>query len=102
MNQVFYGDCLGVLQKEVPEASVNLIVTSPPYANQRKQSYGGVEPAEYASWFMKRAEEFKRVLKADGSMVLNICPHTVNGEEAAYVADLIAALRETWFLLDTY
>jgi site-specific DNA-methyltransferase (adenine-specific) len=101
MNRVFHGDCLDML-RYVSQSTVNLIMTSPPFAMQRRSSYGGVEPDKYISWFLKRAEEFKRVLTPDGSMLLNICPHTENGEEAAYVDDLKAALRETWYLIDTY
>ena len=102
MNAIFHGDCLDMLRRYVPESTVQLILTSPPYGNQRKQSYGGVEPAKYLSWFLKRAEEFKRVLTLDGSMVVNICPHVENGEVVEYVDDLVAALKETWFFKGIY
>jgi site-specific DNA-methyltransferase (adenine-specific)/site-specific DNA-methyltransferase (cytosine-N4-specific) len=51
---------------------------------------------------MRRAEEFKRVLTLDGSMVINICPHHENGEVAGYVDDLVVALRETWYFKGIY
>ena len=102
MSRVLHGDCLDMLQKYVPESAVNLIMTSPPYANQRKHNYGGIEPGKYVSWFIKRADECRRVLKPDGSMILNICPHTENGEVATYVSELILALKETWYHKATY
>ena len=102
MSQVLHGDCLDMLQKYVPESTVNLIVTSPPYGNQRKHSYGGIEPGKYVSWFVKRANEFRRVLTPDGSMILNICPHVEKGVVVGYVNDLIAALTEEWYHKATY
>ena len=65
------GDCLHVL-RDMPADSVDLIVTSPPYADARKRTYGGVSPADYVDWFAPRAAEMLRVLKPTGSFVLNI------------------------------
>lgn len=48
---VLLGDCLDVL-KGLTDNSVNLIVTSPPYADQRKSTYGGVSPGKYVEWFL--------------------------------------------------
>jgi DNA modification methylase len=52
--QIFLGDCRDVLQ-QVADNSVDLIVTSPPYADQRKQTYGGIHPDKYVEWFLPRA-----------------------------------------------
>lgn len=101
-NLILHGDCLDVLQRYVPESAANLIVTSPPYGNQRKHNYGGIEPAKYVSWFLKRADEFMRVLTVDGSMILNICPHVENGVVVGYVDELLAALREIWYFKAIY
>ena len=56
----------------VPENSVNLIFTSPPYALHFKKEYGNVAKETYVKWFLGFAKEFFRVLKDDGSFVLNI------------------------------
>ena len=56
----------------VPDESVNLIFTSPPYALQFKRDYGNVDQDQYVDWFLGFAAEFKRVLKPDGSLVINI------------------------------
>ena len=91
------GDCLSALS-HLPDASVDLIVTSPPYADQRKQTYGGIHPDKYVEWFMPRAQEFLRVLKPDGTFVLNIKERVVDGERHTYVLDLILAMRAQGWL----
>lgn len=91
------GDCLSALN-HLPDASVDLIVTSPPYADQRKQTYGGIHPDKYVEWFMPRAQEFLRVLKPDGTFVLNIKERVVDGERHTYVLDLILAMRAQGWL----
>ncbi len=91
-NQVFYGDCLDVM-KNLDNESVDLIVTSPPYADARKHTYGGISPDFYVDWFCHRAEEMHRVLKPTGSFVLNIKEKAVDGERHTYVLDLILALK---------
>lgn len=58
--------------RSMPDASVNLVVTSPPYALHFKKAYGNVEKEEYVSWFLPFASEIHRILKDDGSFVLNI------------------------------
>jgi site-specific DNA-methyltransferase (adenine-specific)/site-specific DNA-methyltransferase (cytosine-N4-specific) len=100
MSQIIHGDCLDVL-RTFPDSSANLIVTSPPYANQRKGSYGGIDPKKYVSWFMPRADEFMRVLTLDGSMILNICPH-IDSVVSSYVDELANELRYYWFHKATY
>ena len=91
------GDCLDVLA-EMPGDSVDLIITSPPYADARQRTYGGVRPGDYVDWFASRAAEMLRVLKPTGSLVLNIKERAANGERHTYVLDLILHLkRETGF-----
>jgi site-specific DNA-methyltransferase (cytosine-N4-specific) len=60
------------LLKAVPDASVNLVFTSPPYALHFKKEYGNVEKSEYVDWFLTFAKEIFRILQDDGSFVLNI------------------------------
>lgn len=56
----------------LPEGSVNLVFTSPPYALHFKKAYGNVNKADYVGWFLPFAREIYRVLTEDGSFVLNI------------------------------
>ncbi|MEX0725756.1 MAG: site-specific DNA-methyltransferase [Planctomycetaceae bacterium] len=65
------GDSLDILKK-MPTGSVNLVVTSPPYALHFKKEYGNAEKHEYVDWFLPFAAEIRRVLTDDGSFVLNI------------------------------
>jgi len=80
--------------RELDADSIDLIVTRPPYADQRMATYGGVKPDEYVAWFLPISQELLRVLKPTGTFVLNIKENTVNGEKHTYVLDLIKALRE--------
>ncbi|MFA7406497.1 MAG: site-specific DNA-methyltransferase [Anaerolineaceae bacterium] len=96
-NQIMLGDCEKVL-KTLPDNCIDLIFTSPPYADQRKTTYGGIKPDEYVNWFMPKATEFFRVLKPQGTFILNIKERVVNGERHTYVIDLIHKMRECGWL----
>lgn len=67
----YLGDSLDTL-KAMPDSSVNLAFTSPPYALHFKKAYGNVSKADYVDWFLPFAREIQRVLTDDGSFVLNI------------------------------
>ncbi len=100
--QIYQGDCLDILPKFAPK-TVDLIVTSPPYADQRKDTYGGVHPDHYVEWFLPIADELKRVLRDEGSFILNIKERVVNGERHTYVIELILALRKQgWLWTEEY
>ena len=101
-NKLLTGDCREVLAT-VPDACVDLIVTSPPYADQRKQTYGGVPIDGYVEWFIPIARQLHRVLKPSGSFVLNIKERVANGERHTYVLELILALRKIgWLWTEEY
>lgn len=96
------GDCLDVLQT-FPNACVDLIVTSPPYADSRRKTYGGIHPDDYVEWFLPIAAQLKRVLKDDGSFALNIKEKVVDGERHTYVLELILALKKQgWLWTEEY
>lgn len=96
-NQYLVGDCEKVLKK-IPEDTFDLIVTSPPYADSRKNTYGGIHPDKYVKWFLPNAKEFLRVLKPTGTFILNIKEKAIDGERHTYVIDLIKELREQGWL----
>ena len=99
---LLHGDCKRELQK-LADASVDLIVTSPPYADQRKQTYGGVSPDKYVEWFLPISGELLRVLKPSGTFILNIKERVVSGERHTYVLELILALRQQgWLWTEEY
>lgn len=101
-NSIVFGDCETIL-KSIPDNSVDLIVTSPPYADQRTSTYGGIKPDQYVSWFIPKALELYRVLKPQGSFVLNIKERVVNGERHTYVIELILEMkRKGWLWTEEY
>jgi len=76
---LYEGDCFDTL-KNISDVSVDLIVTSPTYSDQRKKSYGGIHPDEYVNWFLPISEQLYRVLKPTGSLILNIKEKVYKGE----------------------
>lgn len=78
--------------------SIDLIFTSPPYADQRKKSYGGIPPDQYVDWFMPLSDELYRVLKPEGTFVLNIKERVVKGERHTYVIEMIMEMRKRGWL----
>ena len=96
-TNILQGDSAEVL-KTLPDNSINLIVTSPPYADQRKSTYGGIAPDKYVEWFLPISEQLLRVLKPSGTFVLNIKEKVVDGERSTYVMELILAMRKQGWL----
>jgi site-specific DNA-methyltransferase (adenine-specific) len=94
---IIYGDCRTELLK-IPENSVDLIVTSPPYADQRKNTYGGIHPDNYVEWFLPISKQLLRVLKPSGTFILNIKERVVKGERSTYVIELILEMRKQGWL----
>ncbi len=102
LNRIVCGNSLEVLP-QMPDKFVNLIVTSPPYADQRKKTYGGVHPDKYVEWFLPIAAELKRVLTDDGTFILNIKEKVLDGERHTYVLELILALKKQgWLWTEEY
>lgn len=91
------GDCEKELSR-LADNSVDLIFTSPPYADQRVNTYGGVHPDKYVEWFLPKSNQLLRVLKPAGTFILNIKEKALNGERHTYVLELILALRKQGWL----
>jgi DNA modification methylase len=96
-TEILIGDCLKVLH-DFPDNFFNLIVTSPPYVDRRDKTYGGIKPDRYVEWFLPRSEEFLRVLRQDGTFILNIKEKAINGERHTYVIELILEMRRQGWL----
>jgi site-specific DNA-methyltransferase (adenine-specific) len=95
--EIRLGDCAEVL-RGYPRNFFDLIVTSPPYADSRTRTYGGIKPAQYVDWFLTRSNEFFRVLKPSGTFILNIKEKVVEGERHTYVIELILGMRKQGWL----
>ncbi len=95
--RIISGDCIEALT-HFESGHFDLIVTSPPYADQRKTTYGGIKADDYHSWFLQRSSEFLRVLKPTGTFILNIKEKVQDGERHTYVLELILSLRKQGWL----
>ncbi|MCH7525220.1 MAG: site-specific DNA-methyltransferase [Bacteroidetes bacterium] len=96
-TDIILGDSKKVLKKLL-DNSVDFVFTSPPYADQRKSTYGGIHPDKYVEWFLPISEELLRVLKPTGTFVLNIKEKVIKGERSTYVMELIIAMRKQGWL----
>lgn len=102
IDNIVCGDSIELLNT-MPKDYVDLVVTSPPYADQRKNTYGGIHPDKYLNWFMPISQELLRVIKPTGSFILNIKERVVNGERHTYVMELIIAMRKQgWLWTEEY
>ncbi len=93
ITKILLGDSKNVLQT-IDDNCIDLIITSPPYADRRKNTYGGIAPEKYIEWFLPISKQLFRVLKPTGTFVLNIKEKADKGERNAYVLELILALRK--------
>ena len=96
LGAAYLADARQILQR-LPQNSVDAIITSPPYALHFKKEYGNVEKESYVEWFLQFANEFRRVLKDDGSFVLNIGGSYNKGlpTRSVYLYKLLIELVET-------
>ena len=97
LTTIINGDSLEIM-KDMDENSIDLIITSPPYADQRKSTYGGVTVDEYVDWFLPFTKEMLRVLKPNGTFILNIKEKVVDGERSTYVIELILEMKKQGWL----
>lgn len=105
LDIIYNGDCKEYLSNKsiFPDASLDLIITSPPYAERRKSIYGGIPHDKYVDWFLPISEQLYRILKNNGSFILNIKENVLNGERQTYVLELILALKENgWLWVEEY
>jgi len=101
-TDIRFGDCLEVLS-QFSDSTFDLIVTSPPYADSRAKTYGGIKPDHYVEWFLPRSKEMLRVLKPSGTFILNIKEKVVNGERHTYVMELVLEMRKQgWFWTEEF
>lgn len=98
---VILGDSRTELNKF--KETVDLIVTSPPYADARHKHYDSIHPDKFAEWFLTFHQPFFDALKPTGSLVINIKDRVVDGTRHRYVWNTIEALSDKgWFAIDDY
>jgi site-specific DNA-methyltransferase (adenine-specific)/site-specific DNA-methyltransferase (cytosine-N4-specific) len=94
---IYQGDA-SILLQSVQDNSIDLIITSPPYADQRKDTYGGIRADKYVEWFLPISQELLRVLKSSGTFILNIKERVLDGERSTYVIELILEMKKQGWL----
>lgn len=101
LNRIYQMDCIEGMQL-LPDESIDLVITSPPYAQQRSSSYGGIDADGYPSWFLSITREVMRVLKPTGSFVFNIKEHASNGVRSTYVYETVLLLSKDYRFVDEF
>ena len=88
--------------KSLPDNSIDVVISSPPYAEQRSDTYGGISEKDFPGWMAKIGEEIFRILKPSGSFVLNIKEHVRNGARSTYVLETVLVLSKRFIWSDTF
>ena len=102
LDKILKGNSLEKL-KSLPDSCIDLIFTSPPYADNRGKTYKGIPIKGYVNWFLPISSELQRVLKNDGTFILNIKERAENGERQTYVLELILEMKnQGWLWTEEY
>jgi len=105
INKIQNGDALKKLKNRniFPDESIDLIITSPPYADKRSDQYPTKTTKEYVHWFRKISKQCHRILKPKGSFILNIKEHVKDYQRQPYTYNLVLDLIRTgWLWRDEY
>ena len=94
INKIHIGDCLELL-KQLDDNSVDLVITSPPYADLKVYiDNPGILADNYVEWFLPICNEICRVIKPTGSFILNINDKVEDGFRHPYVFDLVSQIHK--------
>ncbi|MFT4803937.1 MAG: site-specific DNA-methyltransferase (adenine-specific) [Psychroserpens sp.] len=95
---IYQGDCVEVMHtlKQNKSLKLSSVVTSPPYANQRKLEYKSISPDFYPSFTSNYFEAIRPLLKIDGSIFIVIRPNISKGEIDDFVLRTRLKIREKW------
>ncbi len=100
-NKIIHGECVNIMST-LPENSIDLIVTSPPYAEQRKGVYDGISETDFPDWMLSVVRAGMRVLKDDGSFIINIKEHVNKGVRSLYVMETVLLLAKEFRYVDEF
>lgn len=101
MGKIICGDIFDKI-KEVPDNSIDLIITSPPYAEKRKNAYGGIPANDYANWLIMVSKQLMLKLKPTGSLVLNVKEGAKNGVRELYLLEYQLEMARNYNWVDTF
>jgi DNA modification methylase len=102
-GRAYHADARDVLAR-LPSGSIALVLTSPPFALRRKKAYGNVAASEYVEWFWPFAKDIYRVLRPDGSFVLELggAWNPGSGTRSLYQYELILRLTRLFYLAQEF
>ena len=92
METILLGNCIS-LASQFTKESLNLLATSPPYAEQRAKQYGGIPPEQYPQWTVDWCNAYRDVLTPDGSIAIVIRANIHKGQISDYVLHTRLAMR---------
>jgi site-specific DNA-methyltransferase (adenine-specific)/site-specific DNA-methyltransferase (cytosine-N4-specific) len=101
MGKIICGDIFDKI-KEIPDNSIDLIITSPPYAEKRKNAYGGIPSSDYANWLLSVSHQFMQKIKPSGSFVLNVKEGTKDSKRELYIIEYQLEMANTYHWIDTF
>ena len=101
INSIILDDCIQFMHT-LPDNCIDLVVTSPPYAEQRSATYGGISEDDFPGWITSVAKEIHRILKPSGSFIMNIKENVNFGARSTYVMKSVLALSEIFVWNETY
>jgi DNA modification methylase len=103
LGRAYHGDAIDVLRR-LPADSISLVMTSPPFALRRQKAYGNVAASEYVEWFWPFAQEIHRILRPDGSFVIDLGGswNRGSGTRSLYQYQLILRLCEVFHLAQEF
>jgi DNA modification methylase len=102
LGRAYHGDALDVL-KHVPDDSISLVFTSPPFALRRQKAYGNVTADEYIEWFWPIVEQLQRILRPDGSFVMELGgAWDRGGTRSLFPYELLVRLGKLFYLAQDF
>ena len=99
-NKIYAADCASLLKdpKVFPSNSIDLILTSPPYADKRGKNYNTITEKDYVEWFLTISKELLRVLKKDGVAIININSKSFKKNLVLIPYDFIKQMEQIGFI----
>jgi DNA modification methylase len=93
LGRAYLGDTLDLLN-HIPDNSINLVLTSPPFALTSQKEYGNKQEKDYIDWFLQFSKEFHRIITPDGSFVVDLGGAYLPGQptRSIYQYELLCSL----------
>lgn len=103
LGRAFQGDAREILA-HLPDESISLVFTSPPFALRRQKAYGNVAAVDYIAWFWPIVEQIHRILREDGSFVMELggAWNPGSGTRSLFPYELLVKLGQKFHLAQDF